>query len=85
MALSSFNGPLAKIMIFSSWKKRRESSNKTESLTKKAIREEHNLNFNDIKLDTDSSPSLLGSEIKIIGKVSSKGSLQLDGVLEGEI
>ena len=28
---------------------------------------------------------LLGKEIKIIGKISSKGALQLDGDLEGEI
>ena len=28
---------------------------------------------------------IIGKEIKIIGKISSKGSLQLDGVLEGEI
>ena len=45
----------------------------------------HNQNLNGIKVEEDNSPSLLGKEIKIIGKISSKGSLQLDGVLEGEI
>ena len=72
-------------MIFNSWKKRKVISDKTKSLSKNASKEENNLNFNGIKQDVDTSPSLLGKDIKIIGKISSKGSLQLDGVLEGEI
>ena len=72
-------------MIFSSWKKRKVISDKTKSLSRNATKEQTNLNFNGIKIDEDTSPSLLGKEIKIIGKISSKGALQLDGVLEGEI
>ena len=72
-------------MIFSSWKKRKVISDKTNSLSRNANKEQNNLNFNGIKIDEDTSPSLLGKEIKIIGKISSKGALQLDGVLEGEI
>ena len=72
-------------MIFSSWKKRKVISDKTKSLSRNASKEQSNLNFNEIKIDEDTSPSLLGKEIKIIGKISSKGALQLDGVLEGEI
>ena len=72
-------------MIFSSWKKRKVSSDKTKSLSRNATKKQSNLNFNGIKIDEDTSPSLLGKEIKIIGKISSKGALQLDGVLEGEI
>ena len=72
-------------MIFSSWKKRKVISDKTKSLSRNAAKEQSNLNFNGIKIDEDASPSLLGKEIKIIGKISSKGALQLDGVLEGEI
>ena len=72
-------------MIFNSWKKRKVNSDNTKSLSKNASKEENNFNFNGIGLDGDNSPSLLSKEIKIIGKISSKGALQLDGVLEGEI
>ena len=72
-------------MIFSSWKKTKVTSDKTKSLSRNATKEQSNLNFNGIKIDEDTAPSLLGKEIKIIGKISSKGALQLDGVLEGEI
>ena len=72
-------------MIFNSWKKRQVVSNKTQSISKNATKEEGDLNFKGIKLDEYNSPSLLGKEIKIIGKISSKGALQLDGDLEGEI
>ena len=72
-------------MIFNSWKKRKVTSDKTKSFSKNSTKEETNLDFNGIELDEDTSPSLLGKEIKIIGKISSKGALQLDGVLEGEI
>ncbi|MDC3107702.1 polymer-forming cytoskeletal protein [Paracoccaceae bacterium] len=72
-------------MIFSSWKKRKIGSDKTKLVAKNTIKKENNLNFNGIKLDGDSPPSLLGKEIKIIGEVTSRGAVQLDGVLEGEI
>ena len=72
-------------MIFNSWKKRKVASDKTKSFSKNTTKEETNLDFNGIELDEDTSPSLLGKEIKIIGKISSKGALQLDGILEGEI
>ena len=72
-------------MIFNSWKKRKASSNKTKVPNKDAPNGENNDNFNGVELDEVNSPSLLGKEIKIIGKISSKGALQLDGVLEGEI
>ena len=72
-------------MIFNSWKKRKASSNKTKVPNKKAPNEDNNDNFNGVKLEEVNSPSLLGKEMKIIGKISSKGALQLDGILEGEI
>ena len=72
-------------MIFNSWKKRKVISEKAKSLSTKATKKENNLNFNGINADEDTSPSLLGKEIKIVGKISSKGALQLDGILEGEI
>ena len=46
---------------------------------------ESNKNISDGTFEASSSPSLLGKEIKILGKISSTGALQLDGVLEGEI
>ena len=70
-------------MIFNSWKKKNLSSvrNSLEIPQKEQI-SENKLSG----LDRSSpSPSLIGKEIKIVGKVSSKGALQLDGVLEGEI
>ena len=46
---------------------------------------ESNKIISDGNFEASSSPSLLGKEIKILGKISSTGALQLDGVLEGEI
>mgnify|MGYP001468908573 FL=1 len=46
---------------------------------------ESNKGNSDGTFEASSSPSLLGKEIKILGKISSTGALQLDGVLEGEI
>ena len=46
---------------------------------------ESNKIISDGTFEDSSSPSLLGKEIKILGKISSTGALQLDGVLEGEI
>ncbi len=72
-------------MIFNLWKKRKVGSDKTQLISKNATKKEATINFKEIELDQDHSPSLLGKEIKIIGKISSKGALQLDGDLEGEI
>ncbi len=72
-------------MIFNPWKNRKAGSDKTQSVSRNATKEENALKFKGIKLDEDNSPSLLGKEIKIIGKISSEGALQLDGDLEGEI
>ena len=72
-------------MIFNSWKKRKVSAKKTKAPNNEVPNEENNDNFNEVRLEEVNSPSLLGKEIKIIGKISSKGALQLDGVLEGEI
>jgi len=67
-------------MIFNPWKKRKVGSDKTQSVSTNTSKEEATLNFKGIKLDEDNSPSLLGKEIKIIGKISSKGALQLDEI-----
>ena len=72
-------------MIFNPWKKRKLGSEKTQLVSKNDTKKEDTINFKEIKLDEDNSPSLLGKEIKIIGKVFSKGALQLDGDLEGDI
>ena len=72
-------------MIFNPWKKRKLGSEKTQLVSGNYTKKEDSINFKEIKLDEDNSPSLLGKEIKIIGKISSKGALQLDGDLEGEI
>ena len=72
-------------MIFNSWKiKRTKPENKTSFIKEKHEKERTNI-FSEGTFETNSSPSLLGKEIKILGKVSSTGALQLDGVLEGEI
>ena len=72
-------------MIFNSWKNRKANSEKTKSLPKQPHREQSDSIFSTSEFEDSSSPSLLGKEIKIIGKITSKGALQLDGVLEGEI
>ena len=72
-------------MIFSSWKKRKASSDKAKLSTKEVSKEDHKNNGNSGIFDEGKTPSLLGKEIKIIGKISSKGAIQLDGILEGEI
>ena len=72
-------------MIFNSWKKKKENSDKAKSSNKDVFKEKNNNNYNKGILDVDNTPSLLGKEIKIIGKISSKGAVQLDGILEGEI
>ena len=59
-------------MIFNPWKKRKVGSDKTQLVSKNATKKEDTINFKGIKLDEDNSPSLLGKEIKIIGKISSQ-------------
>ena len=72
-------------MIFSSWKNKKVNSDQTKSFAKEKLEKESANMFSEESFDSSSSPSLLGKEIKIIGKISSKGALRLDGVLEGEI
>jgi cytoskeletal protein CcmA (bactofilin family) len=72
-------------MIFNSWKNRKANSEKTKSLPKQPHQEESASNFSENDFEGSSSPSLLGKEIKVIGKITSGGALRLDGVLEGEI
>ena len=72
-------------MIFNSWKNRKANSEKKKSLSKQSHQEERDGIFSESEFEGGSSPSLLGKEIKVIGKITSKGALRLDGVLEGEI
>ena len=72
-------------MIFNSWKNRKANSEKTKLLPKHPHQEESADIFSGSEFEGSSSPSLLGKEIKVIGKITSKGALRLDGVLEGEI
>ena len=72
-------------MIFNSWKIRRtKPESKTSFMTEQHEKESNKIVSNGT-FEASSSPSLLGKEIKILGKISSTGALQLDGVLEGEI
>ena len=72
-------------MIFNSWKNRKANSEKSKSSPKKPEQEESADIIFGSEFEGSSSPSLLGKEIKVIGKITSKGALRLDGVLEGEI
>ena len=72
-------------MIFNSWKNKKTNSEKAKSLQIAPNQEESTSIFSEGGFDDASSPSLLGREIKVIGKITSKGALRLDGVLEGEI
>ena len=72
-------------MIFKSWKNRKVNSEKTKSSPKQPHQEESTGIFSGSEFEGSSSPSLLGKEIKVIGKITSQGALRLDGVLEGEI
>ena len=72
-------------MIFNSWKIRRTKPKSKTSFMKEQHEKESNKIISDGTFEDSSSPSLLGKEIKILGKISSTGALQLDGVLEGEI
>ena len=72
-------------MIFNSWKIRRTKPENKTLFMKEQHEKESNKIISDGTFEASSSPSLLGKEIKILGKISSTGALQLDGVLEGEI
>ena len=72
-------------MIFNPWKNRKAKSEKTKSIPKEADQDESVSTFSGSDFEESTSPSLLGKEIKVIGKITSKGALLLDGVLEGEI
>ena len=72
-------------MIFSSWKKKKVSSEIAKSSSEEVSKRENETSSNREILDENNTPSLLGKEIKIIGKIFSKGAIQLDGILEGEI
>ena len=72
-------------MIFNPWKNKKKNTERAKSLTEERHKEERTNIFSENGFDNSSSPSLLGKDIKVIGKITSKGALQLDGVLEGEI
>ena len=72
-------------MIFNSWKTRRTNPENKTSFMKEKHENKINSIISEGTFEAKSSPSLLGKEIKILGKISSTGALQLDGVLEGEI
>tara|TARA_Y100001980_G_C14514482_1_gene289852 strand:+ start:85 stop:567 length:483 start_codon:yes stop_codon:yes gene_type:complete len=72
-------------MIFNSWKIRKKVPENKTSFMKETYEKESTNIISEETFETNSSPSLLGKEIKILGKISSTGALQLDGVLEGEI
>ena len=72
-------------MIFNTWKNKKQNSDKAKPFQKEQHEAEiSNTNPDSISHDNSTS-SLLGKGIKIIGKISSKGAIQLDGILEGEI
>ena len=72
-------------MIFSSWKKKKVNSDIAKSSSEEVSKREIKTSSNREIFDENYTPSFLGKEIKIIGKISSKGAIQLDGILEGEI
>ena len=71
--------------MFNSWKIRRTKPENKASFVKEKHKKEGNNIISEGTFEDNSAPSLLGKEIKILGKISSTGALQLDGVLEGEI
>ena len=72
-------------MIFNTWKNRKANSNKAKQFQKEQREAETSNTYPDSNSHDNSTSSLLGKGIKIIGKISSKGAIQLDGILEGEI
>ena len=72
-------------MIFNTWKNRKANSDQTKPFQKEQHEAEISNTYSDSNSHDSSTSSLLGKGIKIIGKISSKGAIQLDGILEGEI
>ena len=72
-------------MIFNSWKNRKANSDKAESFPKEQREADTTNTYSGSSFHETSTSSLLGKDIKVNGKISSKGALQLDGILEGEI
>ncbi len=72
-------------MIFNSWKNRKANSETGKSFPEKQSGADTSNTQSDSSSDGSTTSSLLGKDIEITGKVSSKGALQLDGILEGEI
>ena len=72
-------------MIFNTWKNKKANSDKAKPFQKEQREAETSNTYSDGNSHDNSTSSLLGKGIKIIGKISSKGAIQLDGILEGEI
>ena len=72
-------------MIFNTWKNKKANSDKAEPIQKEQREAETSNTYSDSNSLDNSTSSLLGKGIKITGKISSKGAIQLDGILEGEI
>ena len=72
-------------MIFNTWKNRKKNSDKAKPFQKEQREAEISNTYSESSSYKNSTSSLLGKGIKIIGKISSKGAIQLDGILEGEI
>ena len=72
-------------MIFNSWKNKKANSDETKLFPKEQRLVDTSNTYSGSDSNKSSTSSLLGKDIKIIGKISSKGALQLDGTLEGEI
>ena len=65
-------------MIFNTWKNRKANSNKAKPIQKEQREAETSNTYSDNKSHKNSASSLLGKGIKIIGKISSKGAIQLE-------
>ena len=72
-------------MIFNTWKNKKANPDKAKPFQKEQHEAEISNTYSDSNSHDSSTSSLLGKGIKIIGKISSKGAIQLDGILEGEI
>ena len=72
-------------MIFNTWKNKKTHSDKAKPFQKEQREADTSNAYSDSNSHDNSTSSLLGKGIKIIGKISSKGAIQLDGILEGEI
>ena len=72
-------------MIFNTWKNRKANSDKAKLFRKEQGEVETSNTSSESSSHKNSTSSLLRKDIKIIGKIASKGAIQLDGILEGEI